>query len=369
MWQKLWLSFISIGMSCCMFAAASAAAGQPAANPEEKPEAAVNAAAPEVPSEKIYINLASRSLALYVDGVKVALYPIGPGKVSTPTPVGYYKVQDKTENPEWIDPEDLTRKVPSGEGNPLGYRWLQFYGTYGIHGTNKPESVGNYVSNGCVRMKEADVEDLFNHVKVGTPIEITYNRVVIERMPNHTIVYYIYPDGYHRQALDAVTVDKWLEGYGVNAFESDAAIEEKIQASDGQPTYIARAYSMEVDGRQLAAKAVLKNDICYLPAVPLAEVLKVSLSWNPEAAVLVSPYGQVSGTVKKDLLYFSADDVGTLFHLTGGLTADGVYEFHSMKPAVVQPVRQDSTVQVQKAQTEAAKSGTGTGTKKANKNK
>ena len=94
---------------------------------------------------------------------------------------------------------------------------------------------------------------------------------------------------------------------------------------------------MEVDGRQLAAKAVLKNDICYLPAVPLAEVLKVSLSWNPEAAVLVSPYGQVSGTVKKDLLYFSADDVGTLFHLTGGLTADGVYEFHSMKPAVVQP--------------------------------
>ena len=88
MWQKLWLSLISIGMSCCMFAAASAAAGQPAANPEEKPEAAVNAAAPEVPSEKIYINLASRSLALYVDGVKVALYPIGPGKVSTPTPLG-----------------------------------------------------------------------------------------------------------------------------------------------------------------------------------------------------------------------------------------------------------------------------------------
>ena len=349
MWKRLWLSFISICISGCLLAVGSVqAAGQTGVQNVKAGGGSVKAVAEKkAPTEKILINLASRSLALYVDGVKTALYPIGPGKVSTPTPVGYYKVQDKAENPVWIDPEDTTRKVPSGETNPLGYRWIQFSGTYGIHGTNRPESVGSYVSNGCVRMKEADVEELFKQVQVGTPIEISYNRVVIEKIADGTVVYYIYPDGYSRQPLDAATVDKWLAGYGVNAFESDSAIEEKIQSSDGEPTYIAKAYGIKIDGRMIEAKAVRKNDICYLPAVPLAEALQVSLNWNPEAAVLVSPYGQVSGTVRKDQLYFNGDDVTNLFQLTGGLTAEGIYEFHSQKPAVVQPVTaEDKTAAV-----------------------
>ncbi len=332
--EKLWISFIGICLSTYLLAVGSAAASSSLKTSENTGAVAVSQS---VPSKKILINLASRSLALYIDGVKTALYPIGPGKVSTPTPVGYYKVLDKTENPEWIDPGDPGKKIPSGAANPLGYRWIQFNGNYGIHGTNKPASVGSYVSNGCVRMKEADVEDLFNQIQVGTPIEIFYNRVVIEKIPDHTVVYYIYPDGYGRQPLDAATVDQWLAGYGVNAFESDAAITEKIQASDGEPTYVAKAYGIRVDGHLLAAKAILKNDICYLPAVPLAEALQLSLNWNPTAAVLVSPYGQVSGSVRKNQLYINADDVTMLFALTGGINANGVYEFHSQKPVVLEP--------------------------------
>lgn len=281
-------------------------------------------------TKKIVINLASRSLALYDNNQKISLYPIGAGKVTTPTPVGYYSVLEKDENPEWVDPEDPTVSIPSGEKNPLGYRWMQFYGNYGIHGTNRPETIGGYVSNGCVRMREKDVEDLFNRVSVGTSVEIMYNRVVIEKIPDNTIVYYIYPDGYNRQPLDIAAINNWLAGFGVRDFESDADIAEKIQASDGKPTYVAKAFGMEINGQAMQAKAVMKDDIWYLPALPIASALKLALDWNAEDGFLVSPYGKAAGYVKKDILYCSANDLAVLYHLTGVLDARNQFVLKSL---------------------------------------
>lgn len=306
-------------------AEAAAAAGEKAA---AAAPAAVKKAADEY---KILINLAARSLALYKNGTKVRLYPIGPGKANTPTPVGYYSVLEKDENPSWTDPGDTSVSIPGGAGNPLGQRWMQFYGNYGIHGTNHPESIGNYVSNGCVRMKEADVEELYGLVSVGTPVEVMYNRIVVEKIADNTIVYYIYPDGYDRQSIDVAAVTKWLAGYGVDKFESDEAIAAKISASDGQPTFVAKAYALKVNGQKLAGKAVIKNDITYLPAVAVAENLKLSLNWQPEGKVLVSPYGKAAGYMEKDTLYFNADDAGMLFHLEGGLNTKDVYELNTVE--------------------------------------
>ena len=152
-----------------------------------------------IDSRKISINLAARSLAVYEGQKRIRLYPIGPGKASTPTPVGYFKVESKDLNPTWTDPTDPEYSIPSGESNPLGYRWMEVQGNYGIHGTNKPESIGHYVSNGCIRMNEKDVEDVFDLVKVGTPIEITYNRIVVEKTDDNQVAYYIYPDGFSRR--------------------------------------------------------------------------------------------------------------------------------------------------------------------------
>ncbi|MBR0102353.1 MAG: L,D-transpeptidase, partial [Selenomonadaceae bacterium] len=124
--------------------------------------------------KKIYINVASRLMTFYDGNIKVAVYHLGLGKVSTPTPTGYYQVRAKEINPPWIDPSDPEYDVPSGPDNPLGYRWMEIQGNYGIHGTNRPDSIGGYVSNGCIRMREQDVEALFDAVEVGTPVEITY---------------------------------------------------------------------------------------------------------------------------------------------------------------------------------------------------
>lgn len=307
-------------------------------------ESAGEAAAIEQPSDerKIVINLAARSLALFEKDKKIRLYPIGPGKESTPTPVGYYSIRSKDINPTWVDPSDPEFSIPSGAANPLGYRWMEIMGNYGIHGTNKPESIGKYVSNGCIRMMEQDVEALFDLVEVGTPVEITYNRVVVEKDDNGTVVYYIYPDGYDRQPLSVTEVNNWLAGYGVENFESDAAIEKKIKVSDGQPTFIAKAYPLTVNGERVKSKAVVKDDVTYLPAADIAQALKISLGWKPSEEILVSSLGEAVGIEKKETLYCNADDVAALFKVDGGINKQGVYALKSLSQAVV-PLVKDGT--------------------------
>ncbi|SDP13590.1 Lipoprotein-anchoring transpeptidase ErfK/SrfK [Selenomonas ruminantium] len=311
---------------------AQVAAQQPKAEPEEKAAQPAPAPAAENKQEKpapvetekqsqerkISINLAARSLALFEGNKKIRLYPIGPGKASTPTPVGYYKIESKDYNPTWTDPA-TGRSIPSGPDCPLGYRWMQIRGNYGIHGTNRPNSIGHYVSNGCIRLHEKDIEALFDLVKIGTPVEITYNRVVVEKLDDNTVVYYIYPDGYGWQNLNVEDVNKWLAGYGVANFVSNEDIEAKINASDGEPTYVAKVYPLYVNGEKMKNKAVEQDGVMYLPAIDLADAAHVNLGWDAAAQKLISTLGTAPGVDKKDVLYCKAADAKTLFKLGGTL--------------------------------------------------
>ena len=300
----------------------------------------------KTPAKKIVINSASRILSLYEGDQKIAIYPLGLGKVNTPTPTGYYSIKTKEKNPPWIDPSHPEYEVPSGPNNPLGYRWMQIHGNYGIHGTNRPESIGHYVSNGCIRMLEKNVEELFDKVTIGTPVEITYNRVVVEKIDDGNIVYYIYPDGYRWQSLNIDKVNSWLEPYGVAAFESDEEITKKIKNSDGQPTYLGKPYNIEVNGekvqpaerngRKFSDKAVVREKMTYLPAVPIAMTLKTKLEWHNDSSTLKTSLGEVKGYELKKQLYVSADDVGVLFGLDGGLE-NGIYKLNSFATKPVEP--------------------------------
>ena len=294
-------------------------------------------------SRKIVINLANCSLALYEEDQKVRLYPIALGKPSTPTPIGYYKIRSKDIDPTWIDPKDPEFSIPSGEENPLGYRWMEIWGNYGIHGTNRPDSIGKYVSNGCIRMWEKDVEALFDLVQIGTPVEITYNRIVVEKTPDDTVAYYIYPDNYDRQNVDVALVNEWLKGYGIQGFESDEAIEGKIRAADGEPTYIGKVYGIVLNGRRIPAKAIVKDRATYLPAMEIASEANIDLGWDAKRSMLVSAYGEVPGYDKKDYLYLSAEDAPKLFHLTGTLRPDKLYALEMLKEApLVRPSEQQA---------------------------
>lgn len=100
-----------------------------------------------------------RQLNVYIAERLSKTYPVGVGKAATPTPAGDYQVVNKVTNP----------------GGILGTRWLGLNipgGNYGIHGTSIPSSIGGFVSLGCIRMYNKNVEDLFPQVPIGTRVHI-----------------------------------------------------------------------------------------------------------------------------------------------------------------------------------------------------
>lgn len=123
-------------------------------------------------STKIVIIRSANMLYLYNCGTVIKTYKIAVGKKATPTPAGKFRIVNKIVNPGWYplgkDP------VPAGvSSNPVGTRWMGLNEKgYGIHGTNQPQSIGKKASKGCIRMNNKDVEELFDLVKVGTPVEI-----------------------------------------------------------------------------------------------------------------------------------------------------------------------------------------------------
>lgn len=107
---------------------------------------------------RIIVDTRYLSLLVLVDQEIFATFPVAIGKRETPTPVGNWKVINKGH---W--------------SGGFGTRWIGLsvpFGTYGIHGTNKPWSIGRLESQGCVRMYNRDVEQLYRWVKVGTPVHI-----------------------------------------------------------------------------------------------------------------------------------------------------------------------------------------------------
>lgn len=121
-------------------------------------------------SRRILVSLPDRKIALFQDGRVVKVYPIAVGKHSTPSPQGSFHIASRVVKPTWYQPGIV---VPAGPANPLGTRWMGLgYKGYGIHGTNRPRSIGKAASHGCIRMRNQDVEDLFERVEVGDPVEL-----------------------------------------------------------------------------------------------------------------------------------------------------------------------------------------------------
>jgi lipoprotein-anchoring transpeptidase ErfK/SrfK len=114
----------------------------------------------------------------YVLGNGRALrYGIGVGREGF-TWSGVETITRKAEWPDWTPPEEMIHRQPylprvmaGGPGNPLGARAMYLGGTiYRIHGTNDPQTIGQQVSSGCIRMVNEDVIDLYGRVTIGTKV-------------------------------------------------------------------------------------------------------------------------------------------------------------------------------------------------------
>lgn len=124
----------------------------------------------EKPEKRIVVSIPHRKLALIEDGQVIRLYDTAVGAAKSPSPVGDFEILTRIPNPTYYAPGKVTAP---GKSNPLGTRWmgLNIKG-YGIHGTNVPGSIGKAASHGCIRMRNRDVEELFELVSVGDKVEL-----------------------------------------------------------------------------------------------------------------------------------------------------------------------------------------------------
>lgn len=197
------------------------------------------------PDKKIVINIPSRTLWLYEGEKIVRWYPVGVGRPGFPTPVGKYKVIRKVVNPGWEHPYQAKGKAvriaPGTTNNPLGTRWIGFHeykgGEYGMHGTDRPSSVGKYSSHGCVRMKIKDAEDLFDRVEVGVPVEVTYETVLIRPQGSELRVV-VYPDALKRGKPSLEQIQAKIRESHPNATIDPAALKAALQAGQEKPVVV-----------------------------------------------------------------------------------------------------------------------------------
>lgn len=133
--------------------------------------------APEVPAQpvrRIVVSIPGRKLALLEDGRVVQIYRIAVGATDSPSPSGRFTIVQRIPQPTYYAPGIV---APPGPENPLGTRWIGLsLKSFGIHGTNQPRSIGRRASHGCVRMRNRDVEELFERVRVGDPVELIAER-------------------------------------------------------------------------------------------------------------------------------------------------------------------------------------------------
>jgi lipoprotein-anchoring transpeptidase ErfK/SrfK len=156
--------------------------GQPKELPAHLRRQVINYQTKE-PAGTVIIDTASTYLYFVLGNAKAVRYGIGVGREGF-TWAGQERISRMAEWPDWHPPEQMIERQPylprfmaGGPGNPLGARALYLgKSLYRIHGTNQPSTIGQFVSSGCIRLLNEDIEDLYSRVKVGTRIVVLPGR-------------------------------------------------------------------------------------------------------------------------------------------------------------------------------------------------
>jgi lipoprotein-anchoring transpeptidase ErfK/SrfK len=138
------------------------------------------------PQGVIVVDPQNRHLYYMLGGDQAIRYGVGVGREGFAWS-GNAVVGMKRKWPRWLPPESMVERdphaqqwangMPGGPTNPLGARAIYLFANgydtlYRIHGTNEPTSIGKAMSSGCIRMLNEDVVDLFDRVKIGTPVKV-----------------------------------------------------------------------------------------------------------------------------------------------------------------------------------------------------
>jgi lipoprotein-anchoring transpeptidase ErfK/SrfK len=132
------------------------------------------------PAGSIVVKTLERRLYYVVDAQRALRFRVAVGMAGRQWQ-GQTRITRKIRNPVFVPPAFVRREKPSlpvaippGPANPLGAAvFVLGGGRYGIHGTNKPQSIGKAASYGCIRMRNEDILALYGRVRTGTPVIVT----------------------------------------------------------------------------------------------------------------------------------------------------------------------------------------------------
>ena len=203
--------------------------------------------------KKIYngliINLPEYQLYHFKNGTLLDTYPIAIGKTSWKTPRGRFFVDNKALNPTWRVPPQMQKRyknkykrkiVPPGPNNPLGKYWIGLSIPHiGIHSTNKPYSIGQPRSHGCMRLNSKDAKKLFHSVDIGTQGEIIYEPVKIG-IHGGNIFVEVHDDIYKKKSdLLKITVNKLKQSNLLKDVDMEI-VRQAVEEKEGIPVAVSK---------------------------------------------------------------------------------------------------------------------------------
>ncbi|MBM7838170.1 lipoprotein-anchoring transpeptidase ErfK/SrfK [Alkalihalobacillus xiaoxiensis] len=128
----------------------------------------------EIEKASVIVNIHTNTLALIEANHISEIHPVATGKKGEETPVGHFHVLVKAKQPYY-----RKKNIQGGDkDNPLGTRWIGFDAngtegrTFGLHGTNRPSSIGYHASLGCIRLANTSVERLYEKLEIGSAVVI-----------------------------------------------------------------------------------------------------------------------------------------------------------------------------------------------------
>ncbi len=238
---------------------------------------------PSIPAKGPYIllNLASTSLYYFEDGRLIKKYRVGVGRTFEQTPMGDFHVVVKHVNPTWYPPTGRP-PVPPGPANPLGTRWMGLGGVnVGIHGTNAPWTLGYPSSGGCIRLLNADAEELYERVKLGTPVKIIYETAEVvhdDATGEDTLV--IWADIYrHGRATPEEIIAKLDEAGRPGSARIDDVL-EALAASEGKTVRLSLGRRADLNGWEVPGGVRFADGAFWVQVRPLAEGFGHAVVWD-----------------------------------------------------------------------------------------
>jgi lipoprotein-anchoring transpeptidase ErfK/SrfK len=126
------------------------------------------------PQRRVVVSIPDRQLAVIEHGDILRIFDVAVGASVSPSPIGEFHITNRITRPTYYHSGQV---IPPGKDNPIGTRWigLNLKG-YGIHGTNVPTSIGKAASHGCIRLRNRDMEQLFEMLRPGDPVDIRAER-------------------------------------------------------------------------------------------------------------------------------------------------------------------------------------------------